>query len=154
MAATLPRRAFLGAAAIAAASACTGRPAPTASPTGSSPTRTPAPGTPSAPRPPAGPAAADWTALGAGLAGELVRPADAGYAAARQLFDPRYDAVRPAGIAYCTEPADVQECLRFATRYGMPVTARAGGHSYAGWSTGTGLVLDVTGMRGLAVDAA
>ncbi len=94
----------------------------------------------------AAPASADWTALGRGLAGRLVRPGDAAYGTARLLFDPRFDGQRPAGIAYCQNPSDVVECLAFVRRFNVAVTARSGGHSYAGYSGGPGLVIDVTRM--------
>jgi FAD/FMN-containing dehydrogenase len=100
------------------------------------------------------PTAADWTALGRDLGGRLVRPGDADYGTARLGFNPRYDGVHPAGIAYCAGPADVRSCLAFAARHGVPVVPRAGGHSYAGASTSTGLVVDVTPMRSVTVDAA
>lgn len=88
--------------------------------------------------------AADWSALGRGLAGQLVRPGDSDYATARLLFDPRFDGLRPAGIAFCANPADVAECLAFVRRFAVAVTPRSGGHSYAGYSSGQGLVIDVT----------
>lgn len=93
---------------------------------------------------PTGPA--DWNALERGLDGTLVRPSDASYDQARRLYIPRYDDMRPAGIAYCETPQDVSECIAFATLKRMPVAVRCGGHSYAGWSTGTGLVIDVSPM--------
>jgi FAD/FMN-containing dehydrogenase len=92
-------------------------------------------------------APADWTAFGTGLSGRLVRPGDADYGTARLLFDPRFDGTRPAGIAFCDNPADVAECFAFVRRFGVPVTARSGGHSYAGYSNGPGLVIDVTRMN-------
>lgn len=88
--------------------------------------------------------AADWDALGHGLAGSLIRPGDATYDEARRLYIRRFDRIRPAGIAYCAAPEDVQECVRFARRTGTPLAIRSGGHGYAGWSTGTGLVVDVS----------
>ena len=33
------------------------------------------------------------------------------------------------------------------------MTARSGGHSYAGWSSTTGLIVDVTAMNSLQVAA-
>jgi FAD/FMN-containing dehydrogenase len=151
------RRAFLQLGAVAAgAAACSRHPAPTTPPASTAAPTGPAttgPTIAAATTAPAGPTAADWTALGRGLAGRLVRPGDAGYDTARQLFDPRHDAVHPAAVAYCAEPADVAECVRFAAKFRVPVTARAGGHSYAGWSTGTGLVIDVTSMHRLGTDA-
>ncbi|WP_141577894.1 FAD-binding oxidoreductase [Actinomadura sp. WMMA1423] len=112
-----------------------------------SPPRRPAP--PPAPQP-TGPA--DWNALERGLDGRLVRPSDGSYKEARRLYIPRYDRVRPAGIAYCETPQDVSECLAFATVKRMPVAVRCGGHSYAGWSTGTGLVIDVSPMDAVKRD--
>ncbi|WP_111831900.1 FAD-binding oxidoreductase [Actinomadura madurae] len=99
---------------------------------------------------PTGPA--DWGALERGLDGKLIRPSDAAYPEARHLYIPRFDRVRPAGIAYCETPQDVSECLAFATLRRMPVAVRCGGHSYAGWSTGPGLVIDVSPMDGVRRD--
>ena len=97
---------------------------------------------------------ADWQALRRRLStDELVLPGQAGYSTARQLFDPRFDAVEPAGIAYCGTPQDVSACLAFVRRFGLPVAARSGGHSYGGWSSSTGLIVDVTRMNTLRVAA-
>ncbi|MCW2877043.1 MAG: histidine kinase [Sphaerisporangium sp.] len=93
------------------------------------------------------PSSSDWTSLGKGLAGRLIRPGDASYDAARRLYNPSFDGIRPSAVAYCANPSDVAECLAFAKRLGIPVTSRSGGHSYAGWSTGTGLVVDVSRMN-------
>lgn len=99
------------------------------------------------------PSDADWTALAKRLKGSLIRPNNAQYATALQLFSPRFDTVRPAAIAYCTSPADVQACLSFAHQFRVPFAPRAGGHSYAGYSTSTGLVIDVTRMNSVSVNA-
>jgi FAD/FMN-containing dehydrogenase len=98
-----------------------------------------------------GPAAsgADWTALARDLAGTLVRPGDGQYAAAGRLFQPQYDTLRPAGVAYVASAHDVATCLAFARRYRVPVVARSGGHSYAGWSGNNGLVVDVGRLSGV-----
>ena len=103
------------------------------------------PRSPSPPPRPTGPA--DWAALERGLDGTLIRPSDAAYAQARRLYIPRFDRIAPAGIAYCETAHDVAECVAFATLKRMPVAVRCGGHSYAGWSTGTGLVIDVSPMN-------
>lgn len=99
------------------------------------------------------PTAAAWSALRGSLAGRLVRPDDGGYAVARTNFNPRFDAVHPAGIAYCEGPHDVAECLSFVRRYGLPVTPRCGGHSYTGASLVSGLVIDVSPMSTVRADA-
>jgi FAD/FMN-containing dehydrogenase len=97
-------------------------------------------------RPGSGPAAADWAALRRSLSThELSRPGQSSYAHARQLFDPRFDSLRPTGVAFCNGHGDVSACLSFVRRFGLPVRARSGGHSYAGWSSVTGgLVIDVS----------
>ncbi|MFE3447290.1 FAD-binding oxidoreductase [Nonomuraea sp. NPDC059194] len=94
-----------------------------------------------------GQGAPDWAALGRVLDGRLVRPGDAGYDTARRLYNPTFDTVRPRGVAYCATPSDVAECLAFARKERVPLTSRSGGHSYAGWSTGPGLVIDVSRMN-------
>jgi FAD/FMN-containing dehydrogenase len=104
--------------------------------------------TPSATR---SPSPADWTALGHDLSGPLVRPGEAAYTVSKRLFDPRFDSLHPAGIAYCRNPHDVATCLAFVRKFGVPVAARCGGHSYAGWSSTSGLIIDVTRMSGVNV---
>ncbi|UBU14761.1 FAD-dependent oxidoreductase [Nonomuraea gerenzanensis] len=101
---------------------------------------------------PAGDAAPppEWTGLRRRLAGTLVLPGDAGYAAARRLRNPVHDGIRPQAVAYCASAADVSACLAFARAHAVPLTSRSGGHSYAGWSTGTGLVIDVSRMSSVA----
>jgi FAD/FMN-containing dehydrogenase len=97
------------------------------------------------------PKTADWTALARDLSGPLIRPGESGYSTARELFDPRFDSLRPAGIAYCANPHDVATSLAFVRKFGISVAARCGGHSYAGWSSTRGLIVDVTRMAGVSV---
>ncbi|MFC6087578.1 FAD-binding oxidoreductase [Sphaerisporangium aureirubrum] len=147
------RRSFLGVSALSALSAVTAcAPGPTSAKT-HTPTPSSTTGAASTPRSPIAartrPNPADWSALKKGLAGRLIRPGDATYDAAKRLYNPRFDTIRPAAVAYCSNPADVAECLAFAKRTGVPVAARSGGHSYAGWSSGTGLIVDVSRMSGI-----
>ena len=118
---------------------------------GSTAPASPAP--PAAASPAGGPRASDWAALGRELpTGALLRPGDQGYPAARRLFDPRFDGLRPAGIASCRSAANVASCISFARRFGLPIAARSGGHSYAGWSSTAGLMVDVGPMQSFRVD--
>jgi hypothetical protein len=147
---TITRRRFLGTAAVGAvATACA--PAPIA---GSASRTTPAT-TPRTP-PPAGPPAPvppDWAALRAKLPGGLVLPGESGYPVAARSYNPRFDGHRPAAVARCTSVADVQRCLAVARDAGLPVAARSGGHSYAGYSTPDGgLVLDLRPMADVRID--
>lgn len=97
-------------------------------------------------RPAAGPTNADWAALRHKLStGSLSRPGDRSYPLAHQLFDPRFDYLHPAGIAFCGNATDVSTCLAFVKKFKLRFRIRSGGHSYAGWSTlDNGLVIDVS----------
>ena len=89
------------------------------------------------------------------LSGPLLRPTSAGYPAAARFYNPRFDATaHPAAIALCASAADVAACVRFAAEGGAPLRLRAGGHSYGGWSTGPGLVADVSHMSAVTVNTA
>jgi FAD/FMN-containing dehydrogenase len=94
---------------------------------------------------------ADWTALARALPAGLTRPSDRRYPVDKQLFNPLFDGVRPQGIAHCRSAADVATCLRFAEDHGVPFAVRGGGHSFAGYSTSTGLVIDLGAMSGIGV---
>ncbi|WP_185922063.1 FAD-binding oxidoreductase, partial [Streptomyces sp. WAC06614] len=95
---------------------------------------------------------ADLAALRRDLDGPVVLPGDPDYPEARRLYQPRYDAVAPGAVAYPAHERDVAVCLAFARRTGVPVVPRGGGHSYAGFSTGTGLVIDVGALATVTAD--
>jgi hypothetical protein len=124
----------------------------TPGPASASPTPTRVPQNPS-PTVQTSPTSADWSALANSLQGTLVRPGSPLYQEAHQLYSTRFDGVYPQAIAYCAAPADVQVCLAFVRKFSLPLAARGGGHSYAGYSTTTGLVVDVTRMNAVQVDA-
>jgi FAD/FMN-containing dehydrogenase len=86
----------------------------------------------------------EWDGLRHRLHGDLVLPSDSAYPVAKQLQISEYDAINPQGIAYCISPDDVRTCIGFADSHGIPVRVRAGGHNLRGWSTGSGLVIDVS----------
>jgi FAD/FMN-containing dehydrogenase len=100
------------------------------------------------------PSRADWAALARRLSTrKLLRPGEKGYREAKQLFEPQFDALRPAGVAYCASPGDVAACLNFVSRFRLPVRVRSGGHSYAGWSSVTGgLVVDVSAIHSVSTN--
>lgn len=89
------------------------------------------------------------------LSAPLLLPASAAFGPAARLYNPRFDhSARPAAIARCHNAADVAACVRYAGSAGSPIALRAGGHSYGGWSSGTGLVADVRAMSAISVDTA
>ncbi|HEY7415084.1 MAG TPA: FAD-dependent oxidoreductase, partial [Ktedonobacteraceae bacterium] len=103
-------------------------------------------------RPSSTPTDGDWSSLAKSLQGMLVRPDSPQYMTAQQLFDPRYDNVQPQAIAYCSSPEDVQNCLALVRRFNLPFAPRCGGHSYVGYSTSKGLIIDVTKMNTVNVN--
>ncbi len=53
-----------------------------------------------------------------------------------------------------TSPEEVATAIRFAKAHNLPLTARGGGHSTSGASSSTGgMVIDLTRMRNVSVDA-
>ena len=101
---------------------------------------------------PSGPVAIPWNDLASRLSGRLLLPGASGYDSARLTANPRYDSVHPAAVARCATPADVAAVIAFAQEQRVPFSVRSGGHSYPGWSTGPGLVLDVSSLSLLHVD--
>ncbi|MEV6175518.1 FAD-binding oxidoreductase [Streptomyces sp. NPDC051954] len=90
-------------------------------------------------------AAANWSALARELDGTLVRPGEAQWNAAHQLYNTRFDSLKPAAVAYVAHPDDIRTTLSYARAHNLQVAIRNGGHSYAGWSSGNGrLIVDVS----------
>jgi FAD/FMN-containing dehydrogenase len=89
---------------------------------------------------------------GARFTGELLGPADAGYEAARGLWNAMIDK-HPAVIARCHSTGDVVAALERARRDGLEVAVRCGGHSVSGLSsTDGGLMIDLRPMHRVLVD--
>ncbi|KOX27576.1 FAD-binding dehydrogenase [Saccharothrix sp. NRRL B-16348] len=95
----------------------------------------------------------DWDRLRRGLTGRLVLPGDDVYDTVRRPYNTVYAHRRPAAVALCADESDVARCLDFAARERIPVAARSGGHSYAGYSVPEhGLVVDLSALRAIRVD--
>ena len=87
------------------------------------------------------------------LRGKLLTPSSRRFTAAARVYNQRFDGIRPAAVAQVASSSDVQNCVTWAARYDVPVTARSGGHSYAGYSTVRGgLVIDLAGLDQVTVD--
>jgi FAD/FMN-containing dehydrogenase len=91
-------------------------------------------------------------ALEAAMRGPITAPGDPDYEERRKLYNAMIDR-RPALIARCTDAADVIAAVGHARSEGMPLAIRGGGHNGAGLgSVDDGLVIDLSGMRGVIVD--
>src|SRR4029450_13421197 len=84
--------------------------------------------------------------------GDLIRPGDAPYDAARRIWNGAIDR-RPALVARCTGVADVRAAVRCARERQLTGAGGCGGHNVAGTATcDGGIVIDLSAMKGLRVD--
>jgi FAD/FMN-containing dehydrogenase len=90
--------------------------------------------------------------LKTGLRGEVIRPGDEGYDAARKVWNGMIDK-HPALIVRCAGVADVIAAVQFARSQHLLVAVRGGGHNVTGNATcDGGLVIDLSRMKGMRVD--
>ncbi len=88
------------------------------------------------------------------LRGRLIARGDSGYDELRKLHNAMIDK-RPLLIAGCADVADVVTAVDFARRHGLRVAVRGGGHNGPGLgSVDDGLMIDMSAMKGVRVDAA
>ncbi len=88
------------------------------------------------------------------IRGPVIAPDDAGYDAARAIWNGAIER-RPACIARCTGVADVVAAVRFARERDLVVAVRSGGHGVGGHAVcDGGLVIDLSPMKGIRVDPA
>jgi FAD/FMN-containing dehydrogenase len=91
--------------------------------------------------------------LRAAIKGQVIAPGETGYDQARTVFYGGIDR-RPAVIARVADAADVSRVVLLARETGLELAVRSGGHSVAGHSvTEGGIVLDLSNMRALEIDA-
>ena len=92
--------------------------------------------------------------LARSVKGEVLGPGEAGYAAARRVFNAMIDR-RPHLILRCLDTDDVVSGVEFARTHGMPLAVRGGGHAVSGSAVcDQGIVLDLSRMKDIRVDSA
>ncbi|HEX8868568.1 MAG TPA: FAD-binding oxidoreductase [Lentzea sp.] len=64
---------------------------------------------------------------------------------------PKYQHIRPVAVVSCFAPDDVANALAWARDSGVHLTPRGGGHCFAGRSSTTGIVLDLSPMNDVSV---
>src|SRR5215831_18637850 len=88
------------------------------------------------------------------LTGEVVRPGDSGYETARLGWNRLYSRY-PEAIVFCNVAQDVVNAVAWARQERIALRARSGRHSLDGWSAiDGGLVIDVSRMKSITIDAA
>ncbi|AWG57254.1 FAD-binding oxidoreductase [Mycobacteroides abscessus] len=98
------------------------------------------------------PAGARWEELRRSLSGALVVRGDAAMDESGRAFNPLFDVNHPGAVAFCASDQDVARCVEFATSARLPIAARSGGHSYAGYCVpNDGLVVDLARMAAVSV---
>ncbi|WP_232828477.1 FAD-binding oxidoreductase [Kribbella monticola] len=85
--------------------------------------------------------------------GELFGPESPGYDAVRRPVNLAFQDRRPKYVVRCRSVADVVATLAFARATGERLVPRGGGHCFAGRSSTDGIVLDLSGLDGIAVAA-
>jgi FAD/FMN-containing dehydrogenase/SAM-dependent methyltransferase len=87
-----------------------------------------------------------------GFGGALIGPNDAGYDAARAVWNAMHDR-RPALIAQPRSAQDVAAAVRYARSEGLLIAVRSGGHSMPGHSVcDDGLVIDMRALNQVHVN--
>ncbi len=86
------------------------------------------------------------------LRGDVWQAGDDGYDGARAVWNGAVDH-RPAVVARCADTRDVRTAILAARSHGLGVSVRGGGHDWAGRAIRPGgVVLDLSGMRGVRID--
>ncbi|WP_436492319.1 FAD-binding oxidoreductase [Actinokineospora sp. HUAS TT18] len=138
----ISRRKFLWAAGVGATAAACSRTVPGDNPSATAPaSTTSAPTSRPAPVPP------DWASLRARLGAGLSQPGSADFDTLRRSYNTLFDQRKPMAVAVVRTPEDVQACVEVARASYLPIAARSGGHSYAGYSApDDGLIVDLKAM--------
>lgn len=94
------------------------------------------------------------TRLRAKIKGRLVLPGDAPYEGARKVFywNPKTEC-RPAAIVQCAQEEDAVRAVEFASQHSLEVAVRSGGHSHLAWGSSDGLVIDLSRLKQITIDA-
>src|SRR5690348_14683545 len=104
------------------------------------------------------PGAGGWVRAASTIAappirGQVIKRGAAGFAQAAHVYNSRFDGVLPSLVARPLDAADARTAVQWAVAHGVPLRARSGGHSYAGYSTlSGGMVLDLRNIRGISVN--
>jgi FAD/FMN-containing dehydrogenase len=87
-----------------------------------------------------------WRSLACNLEGPLLLPGDTRFHRFAEPFNLAFDTPdrQPTAIALCANAGDVAAAIKWAAAHDVNPVVRSGGHSYAGYSMGAGLMIDVS----------
>jgi FAD/FMN-containing dehydrogenase len=88
--------------------------------------------------------------LAARLPGQVFTSGHDGYAAATAIWSKPVGRM-PRAVVQCRSAEDAALAVRAARDYDLPLSVRGGGHDWAGRALCDGVVIDVSGMRNVAV---
>src|SRR5262249_51448528 len=92
--------------------------------------------------------------LQASIKGPVYARTSPAYAQARLEYQQRFDSVYPLAVVQPLSAADVGQIVNWSRTTKVPLAIRSGGHSYAGYSTGTGVVVDLGRLAGVSLNSA
>jgi hypothetical protein len=85
------------------------------------------------------------------LKGPLFKKGHPDFAKIAKPWNLYYASTAPQGIAPCASANDVRSSLLWAASNSVPLAIRSGGHSYASFSTTSGLLIDVSLVNEVAI---
>ncbi|HLA53828.1 MAG TPA: FAD-binding oxidoreductase [Flavitalea sp.] len=89
--------------------------------------------------------------LKSAISGEVILPGEAGYDAARAIWNGMFDR-KPAVIARCANTDDVVQAVNFGRENSLLIAIKGGGHNSAGTAVcDDGLMIDLSLMHGVDV---
>ena len=83
--------------------------------------------------------------------GPVLIPGQPRYDTARLVFDSLYNGVQPLAVVQPLDTNDVSHVVEWAHQTGVHIVAKSGGHSYGGYSTTTGVVVDLSRLASVRV---
>jgi hypothetical protein len=88
-------------------------------------------------------------ALDRAVRGSVLARGTTAYERARLVYNARFNSIAPLAVVQPLDARDVQAVVRWASQTHVPIVARSGGHSYAGYSTTRGVVVDLSRIAGV-----
>ena len=84
--------------------------------------------------------------------GPVLAPSNPAYRQARRIYQERFDDVHPLGVVQPLSVADVRQVIAWSRKTKLAIAIRSGGHSYGGYSTTKGLVVDLRRLNAISLD--